>query len=176
MKCLFKTAVLALLSVVILNSYPAAVLAENVREEVENKATIQKFRLENVSEVNPLELVENPDMFMDKEVKMTAQFHKFSTLGLDYERVMRSSKDYISILIKRPDVSEKYVIPLSELKLIIKREQAEDLLDMESGDKVEITGKVFSSALKDPWVDVYELTSLEPKTVDGKKTDKKAKK
>lgn len=112
--------------------------------------------------VKPMELVNNPAAYLDKNIKISAQFDKFSTLGLDYNKAMRSSKDYISFLIKRPDVAKEYTIPLSELKLILKREQAEKLLDIESGDRVEITGKVFSTALKDPWVDVTELKNLDP--------------
>jgi len=125
--------------------------------------------------VAPLDLVHNPNNFLNKDIKMTANFHKFSTLGLDYDKAMRSSKDFISILIKRPDVPDKYTIPLSEMKIIMKRDAAEDLLDMESGDKVEISGKVFSSALNDPWIEVYELNNLTPKK-EEEKADKKASK
>jgi len=114
--------------------------------------------------VNPLDLVANPQTYLNKKIKMTAQFDKFSTIGLDYPPVNRSSKDYISFIIKRPDVENKgYSIPLSELKLIIKRDKAEKLIDLESGDKIEITGTVFSTALGDPWVDVDEVKMLEAK-------------
>ncbi len=171
MKFLLKTITLVVFSVAIISLSPAAKV---FAEEAQNKAQIEKHQIENPAQVNPLELVNNPGSFMNQEIKIQAQFHKFSTLGLDYDRAMRSSKDYIAVLIKRPDVSDKYTIPLSELKLIIKRDQAEELMDMESGDKVVITGKVFSSALNDPWVDIYELNSIEPKAADNKKLGQKA--
>ncbi len=123
-----------------------------------NAALAQEFL-----EVNPLELVKNPASYLEKDIKISAKFDKFSTLGLDYDRAFRDSKDYISFLIKRPDtLNQEYSIPLSELKLMLKRDEAEKLLDIESGDRVEITGKVFSAALNDPWVDVYELKNLDP--------------
>lgn len=159
MKFSLKTLSLIIFSVFMLNISGDKVFAEKASQN----AKVEKCKFEDFITVNPLQLVEQPGVYMEKEIKFQAQFHKFSTLGLDYDKAMRDSKDYISVLIKRPDVPEKYVIPLSELKLIIKRDEAEEMLDMESGDKVEITGKVFSSALNDPWVDIYELSSLEPK-------------
>lgn len=120
---------------------------------------------------DPLDLVANPQNYLNHKIKITALFDKFSTIGLDYDPVKRSSKDYISFIIKRPDVTSKdYSIPLSELKLIIKRDKAEKLIDLESGNKIEITGTVFSNALNDPWVDVDQVKILEPpKTVPDKK-------
>lgn len=121
-------------------------------------------------EVQPLDLVANPQCYLNKKIKMNAQFDKFSTIGLDYPPVNRSSKDYISFIIKRPDVENKgYTIPLPELKLIIKRDKAEKLIDLESGDKIEIKGTEFSTAIGDPWVDVDEVKILEPKTKPAKK-------
>jgi len=120
--------------------------------------------------VDPLALVANPQSYLNKKIKMIALFDKFSTIGLDYPPVKRSSKDYISFLIKRPDVENKnQTIPLSELKFIIKRDKAEKLIDLESGDKIEIKGTVFSTALGDPWVDVDEVKMLEPKPAKSKK-------
>ena len=124
--------------------------------------TVNSAPSQNAMEVKPIELVNNPAVYLNKDVKMSAQFDKFSTLGLDYKKAFRDSKDYISVLIKRPDVNKEYTIPLSELKLILKREAAEKLLDIESGDRVQIVGKVFSTALNDPWVDVTELKNLDP--------------
>jgi hypothetical protein len=93
---------------------------------------------------------------------MKAVFNKFSTLGLDYKPAMKSSKEYISFLVKRDDVLD-HTVPLSELKIFIKRAKAEKLVDLESGDKIEIKGKVFSNAMGDAWVEAYEVISLEPK-------------
>jgi len=124
----------------------------------------------NYELVNPLDLVAQPKIFINKNIKIVAQFDKFSVIGLDYPPVNKSSKDYISFMIKRPDVLDKgYTIPLSELKLIIKRTSAEKLVDLESGDKVAIKGKVISSALNDPWIEVAEVISLETKQTKDKK-------
>ena len=95
-------------------------------------------------------------------MKITAVFNKFSTLGLDYKPAMKSSKEYISFLVKRDDIVD-HVVPLSELKIFIKRNKAEKLIDLESGNKIEIKGKVFSNALGDSWVEAYEVVNLEPK-------------
>ncbi len=127
----------------------------------------------NYQTVDPMELVANPKNYLNKNIEITALFDKFSTIGLDYPPVNKSSKDYISFMIKRPDVQSKdYSIPYSEIKFIIKRDKAEKLIDLESGDKIKITGKVFSDALGDPWVDVDEVKVLEAKTKTSKK-DKK---
>jgi len=166
-----RASVIIICSVFTISLCADAIYAEEV--SVTAQAQIEKTKVKNFLEVNPLDLVHNPNNFINKNIKMHVCFHKFSTLGLDYDKAMRNSKDFISILIKRPDVPEKYTIPLSEMKIIIKRDQAEDLLEMESGDKVEITGKVFSSVLNDPWIEVYELNSLEPKKVDDEDVEKK---
>lgn len=123
-------------------------------------ATTQKpIQYTNVA---ALEIVQKPNAYMNKYVKINAVFNKFSTIGLDYKPAMRSSKEYISFLIKRDDVKNN-VIPLSELKIFIKRDKAEKLVDLETGNKIEIKGKVFSNALGDAWMDAYEVKNLEPK-------------
>ena len=86
---------------------------------------------------------------------MEAKFDKFSTLGLDYKPAFKSSEEYISFLIKRDDTS--FNIPLSEMKLFIKRKTAEKFIDLKTNDEIEIKGVVFSDALGDAWVDVNEL-------------------
>ena len=110
---------------------------------------------------------------MGKKVKMLAHFDKFSTIGLDYEPANKNSKDYISFLIKREDVVN-YNIPLSELKLIVKRDYAEkELVNIETGDEIEILGNVFCLALGDAWVDVEQVKILTVK--DDKKELSKGK-
>ena len=106
--------------------------------------------------VNPLSIVENPRAYLNKNVTMNAKFDKFSTLGLDYKPAFKSSEEYISFLIKRNDTS--FNIPLSEMKLFLKRSKAEKFLDLKTNDEIQITGIVFSDALGDAWVDVCELT------------------
>lgn len=112
-------------------------------------------------------LVNKPQLYLGKNIKITATFNKFSSLGLDYKPAMRSSKEYVSFLIKRENTGDT-IIPLSEVKFFIKKDKAEKM-DIESGDKVEITGKVFSNALGDAWVDVSELKNLTPKPAKTKK-------
>ena len=86
---------------------------------------------------------------------MNAKFDKFSTLGLDYKSAFKSSEEYISFLIKREDTI--YDIPLSELKLFLKRTEAEKFIELKTDDEISITGTVFSDALGDAWVDVSSL-------------------
>ena len=89
---------------------------------------------------------------------MKAKFDKFSTLGLDYKPAFKSSDDYISFLIKRDDTTHD--IPLSEMKLFLKRDEAEKFIDLKTNDEVQIKGVVFSDALGDTWIDVKQLTIL----------------
>lgn len=113
--------------------------------------------------VSSIELVNTPDQYLNQKVKMTATFDKFSTIGLDYKPALKDSKKFISFLIRRQDVAD-HDIPLSELKLIILRDKAEKLTDLENGDKIEFTGQVFSNALNDPWVEVDNIKILTQKT------------
>ena len=124
----------------------------------------QQAPIEYVS-VNPLDVVANPYRYLRRNIKIKAKFDKFSTLGLDYSPAMRSSEKYISFLIQRPDTSN-HDIPLSELKIFLKKEVAEKSIDLDAGDEIEFTGKVFSTALGDPWMDVDSfkvLTVKKPK-------------
>ena len=111
----------------------------------------------------PLSVVAAPQKYLNKTITMKATFDKFSTLGLDYKKAMRSSADYIGFLVQRDDVTD-HNVPLSEMKLFIKRDYAEKFIELDSGDKIQITGKVFSNALGDPWVDVSKITILQKKT------------
>ena len=106
--------------------------------------------------VNVLELVANPSRYLYRNVRIRAKFDKFSTLGLDYPPVNRPHEKYISFLIQRPDITN-HNIPLSELKIFLKKEVAEKNIDLDAGDEIEFTGKVFSIALGDPWMDVTDF-------------------
>jgi len=132
----------------------------------------------SIKQVNPLEVVSSPQSFLNQKIEMTATFDKFSLLGLDYKPAFRDSKNYISFLIRRPDVQNNTDVPLSEMKLIIKRDKAEKLTDLESGDKIEITGKVFSTAMNDPWIDVdnIKILNAKPKKDSGAKKESGSKK
>ena len=108
--------------------------------------------------VSPIAVVNSPKSYLNKTITMKAKFDKFATLGLDYKPALRSSENYISFLIKRDDTT--YNIPLSEMKLFLKRDVAEKFIDLKSDDEVSITGTVFSDALGDAWVDVQNLTVI----------------
>ena len=47
------------------------------------------------------------------------------------------------------------------MKLFMKKEMAEKFIDLDTGDKVEITAKEFSTALGDPWLDIEQLTVIQ---------------
>ena len=108
----------------------------------------------------PLKIVGNPSYFLNKKITMNAKFDKFTTLGLDYKKAMRDSQKYLGFLVQRDDVAD-HNIPLSELKLFITRTYAEKFIDLNTGDKIKITGKVFSTALGDGWIDVEKIEVIE---------------
>ena len=118
--------------------------------------------------VKALDLVKNPNNYLNKRVKITAKFDKFSSLGLDYTPALRSSEKYITFLIRRDDAQND--IPLSELKNFMKREMAEKFIDLETDDVVEYNGLVFSNALGDAWLDVenFKIISSKAKTTKTK--------
>ena len=112
--------------------------------------------------VGALDIVANPFKYLYKNIRIKAKFDKYSTLGLDYPAAMRSSEKYITFLIQRPDVTD-HNIPLSELKIFLKKEVAEKNINLDAGDEIEFTGRVFSSALGDAWMDVDDLKVLSKK-------------
>ena len=110
------------------------------------------------SEITPLAIVAKPSDYLNKNVIFQAKFDKFSTLGLDYKPAFKSSEEYISFLIKRDDTN--YDIPLSEMKLFLKREEAEKHIDLKTNDKIQVSGLVFSDALGDAWINVEDLVLI----------------
>lgn len=124
--------------------------AKNSKPVVTTPATTQAIQ------VTPLSVVNHPSSYLNKTILMKAKFDKFSTLGLDYKPAFKSSDDYISFLIKRDDSAHD--IPLSEMKLFLKRTEAEKFIDLKTDDEIEIKGLVFSDALGDAWIDVGQLT------------------
>jgi hypothetical protein len=113
--------------------------------------------------VNAIDMVVRPNFYQNKYVTVKGKFDKFSTLGLDYKPAFRSSDDYISFLIQRDDVQD-HNVPLSELKIFMKRKEAEKYIDLNAGDVVEFSGRVFSNALGDVWMDVEKFMVLSKKT------------
>lgn len=127
--------------------------------------------IDNAVSVTPDELVNKPAEFLGKNVKFNANFFAWSNLGLDYKPAFRSSKTHLSFLILRPSSH----IPLSELKLamMIPKEKDPDaalFAILKDGDQVELIGKVFSTALDDPWVEVFRLKKLSSSDDKDKKT------
>lgn len=123
-------------------------------------------KIEYITLQTPTAIVLNPYNYQNKYVQFPAKFNKFSTLGLDYSPAMRESQAYIGMLIERDDVADpSIVIPLSEMKLFLKRTYAEKFTDLNARDRIFIKGKVFSTALGDPWIDIIELKVLPKDTV-----------
>ncbi|MCQ2754341.1 MAG: hypothetical protein MJ231_04745 [bacterium] len=105
---------------------------------------------------NPIDIINSPGNYLNKTVTINGKFSQFSTLGLDYKTALRQSDKYITFLIKRPDTT--YDIPLSEMKLFLKRKEKKKHIDLKSDDEIKFTGKVFSDALGDAWIDVDDIT------------------
>jgi hypothetical protein len=127
--------------------------------------------IENVVAVGAEDLVDKPRDYLGRNVKFTAPFCSFTNLALDYKPALRPAKTHLSILVAR---SKKIKIPLSELKLAMMTPGEKDpettlLANLKEGDMLEITGKVFSTALDEPWVDILRL-----KKIGGSSDDKKA--
>lgn len=154
--------------------------AEKTPEKAPEKATkpTPEPVIENVQSVNAEQLVDKPHDYLNKNVKFTANFFAFSSLALDYKPALRPAKTHLSFLI----LKDNSHIPLSELKLamaIPKEKDAENTLlaKLKDGDQLEITGKVFNTALDEPWVDVLRLKLLkaapdEKKIAEEKDKDK----
>lgn len=121
--------------------------------------------------VGAVDVVSNPSKYLYKNIRIRGKFDKFSTLGLDYPAALRDSEKYISFLIQRPDVAD-HNIPLSELKIFLKKDVAEKHIDLDAGDIVEFTGKVFSTALGDAWMDVDTFTVITKKNPEKNDTTK----
>ncbi len=135
------------------------VLSEPVATKAADEAPAVKVVVPaDALRVTPLALVANPGAYLNKTVVMNASFDKFSTVGLDYPPALRKTEEYISFMVFREDTVHD--IPLSELKLFMKREDAQKFIELKSKDSVKIVGKVFSTALGDPWVDVLSMESI----------------
>jgi len=106
-----------------------------------------------------VELVSEPSKFLGKRIVVEGEFYSFSTLALDYEPAMRSSKDFIGLVLARPDQTE---IPLVELKIAAALKNfKEKNINLEHGNKLAIKGKVYAVALGEPWLDVEEISLIE---------------
>ena len=72
---------------------------------------------------------------------------------------MKSSKEFIGVILSRPDQKE---IPLVELKISIPLEMFKDEnISIEHGDKLQLNSKVYAVALGEPWLEVRDLEIIE---------------
>lgn len=133
------------------------ICVEKAKAQPTQQATIASTAVVT-NTTKPLDIVNNPTAYLNKTVTMNAKFDKFAILGLDYKPAFRPSENFISFLIKRDDT--QYDIPLSEMKLFLKREIAEKFIDLKTNDEISITGNIFSDALGDAWIDVSEITII----------------
>lgn len=152
----FRKILAALILSLMLGVFNFGCIAEAQNATKQTPVVAVKIDETQYQTANSLDVVNHPNNYLNKKIKMNATFDKFSTLGLDYKPAFRNSKEYISFLIRRNDVVD-HVVPLSEMKLFLKRDIAEKFIDLESGYKIEVYGRVFSSALGDPWIEVEHL-------------------
>ena len=149
-----KTGLVVVISALVLTT--SNLCEDKVTAQTTQTATVKvENSLQNIS---ALTIVNTPKEFLGKTVTFNAKFDKFSTLGLDYKTALKSSEEYISFLIKREDTS--YDIPLSEMKLFLKRDYAENFIELKTDDEIQVTGVVFSDALGDAWIDVSKLVLI----------------
>ena len=140
---------------------------DRVQAQPVQQPVVQKQQVQQAIKAAPLAIVDNPKSYLNKTVLINAKFDKFSTLGLDYKPAFKSSEDYISFLIRRDDTG--FNIPLSEMKLFLKRTEAEKFIDLKTNDEIEIKGVVFSDALGDAWIDVQEMKITKKAPEEDKK-------
>lgn len=161
----FKLVILTVIMVLGLCLGTNAAVKNTAKTPVKPAVTTQKqiaVPCDNAYELtNSLNIIANPNKYLNKRVKIKAKFDKFSTLGLDYKPAYRSSDKYITFLIKRDDITN-HNIPLSEMKNFLAREEAEKYIDLKTGDEIEYCGVVFSNALGDVWINVDKFTVLNP--------------
>ncbi len=122
----------------------------------ENKE--QEAQIANALSVTTDQLVAKPQDYLNKDIKFTAKFASFSSLALDYKPALRSSRNYLSFLVFRPDTH----IPFSEIKLAMPIPKEKDpethlLGTLKEGDTIEVYGKVFACPLDEPWLDVIKI-------------------
>ena len=145
--------------------------ASDKGKEVKDKATLKKefdASLPTATPVDPLALMGNPAQYLNKKVTFTGTFNRFADIALDYKKAFRDSRDYVTFFILRPDVTD-HTIPMAEMKLFFPRKKSPEVMDLDTGDKIQIIGTEFSTALDEPWIDVEHIRVLE-------KVEKKEKK
>jgi hypothetical protein len=122
------------------------------------------------SVASPLDLLKSPEVYKNQGVLFEGEFSSFSTLGLDYKPAFKDSKEFLTVLIRRPDV-EHHKIPLAELKLFYSRKDTDFLSKLDPGDLLRLKGQVFSTALGDVWIQLDKIEILQKVKLDKTKTD-----
>ncbi len=168
MKCLKYIKDILIIAIISVSTATGILYFDKAFAQTTTTQQRQTVQVQQTSEtkVTPLAVVNTPRTFLNKKIVMNAKFDKFSTLGLDYKPALKSSEEYISFLIKRDDT--QFNIPLSEMKLFLKRKTAEKYIDLKTDDEIEIKGTVFSDALGDAWIDVNDIT-ITKKAPDNEK-------
>ena len=161
----FRKILAALILSLMLGVFNFGCIAEAQNATKQTPVVAVKIDETQYQTANSLDVVNHPNNYLNKKIKMNATFDKFSTLGLDYKPAFRNSKEYISFLIRRNDVVD-HVVPLHcrvryAHEHFLYRDIAEKFIDLESGDKIEVYGRVFSSALGDPWIEVEHLKIIQ---------------
>jgi hypothetical protein len=139
-----------------LSSYATSAIAANAKP-VKVASTV----VEKLVSVDLLTLLKHPKPYLQKRVVFFGTFSSFSSLGLDYPPALRESKNHVAVLLFRPDTLPVHKIPLSEVKLFVRRTESEKLPDLETNDVVRFEATLFSTALGDVWLDVNKLTITE---------------
>lgn len=141
--------------------------------DAKEKAALDKeidASVASAMKVESLDLLKNPAQHLNQKVTFTGVFNRFADTALDYKKAFRDSRDYVSFFILRPDVFQ-HTIPLSELKLFFPRKKSSEVMELETGDKIQIVGTQFSNALDEPWVDVEHIKILQKTEKPERKHD-----
>ena len=149
----------------------ASTSGDKAADKTKDKETLKKefdASLATATQVDPMAIMRDPSQFMNKKVTFNATFNRFADIALDYKKAFRDSREYVTFFILRPDVTD-HTIPMSEMKLFFPRKKSSEVMDLDSGDKIQVIGTEFNTALDEPWIDVEHIRVLE-------KTEKKEKK
>jgi hypothetical protein len=149
---------------------PASAVKKPTEPKKSKEATAKEIdaSIATAVKVEPLELLQKPAAHLKQKVTFAGTFNRFADTALDYKKAFRDSRDYVSFFILRPDVGEK-TIPLSEMKLFFPRKKSDEVMDLEPGDKIQIVGTPFSTALDEPWVDVEHIKIVQKTTKSERK-------
>jgi lysyl-tRNA synthetase class II len=142
---------------------PAKKSSEEKKLDKEANAKEIDASIASATKVDALDLLQQPSKYLKQKVTFSGTFNRFADTALDYKKAFRDSRDFVTFFILRPDVGEK-TIPMSEMKLFFPRKKSDEVMDLEPGDKIQLVGTPFSTALDEPWLDIEHIKMLQ-KTV-----------